>query len=172
MNPNEIPLLPAPDILNEFEGGKFALSNLAAKRARQIKDGAPPMVRVDSNNALTIALTEIAQGKVKAKFPPEQPPAIAEEVGAEVVEAVPQLGLLLPALEAEEVEIIKTLEEGDAHEETLEEEEAVPAETLTDLLAEDHEEAEEAALADEPTLSLTDIAEQESAEGEDEETEE
>ncbi len=37
---------------------------VAAKRARQIKDGARPLVEVDSNNPLTVALHEIAAGKV------------------------------------------------------------------------------------------------------------
>lgn len=37
---------------------------LAAKRARQLKDGAPPLVEPTSPNLLTTALQEIAAGKI------------------------------------------------------------------------------------------------------------
>ena len=37
---------------------------LAAKRARQLKDGAPPLVEPTSTNLLTTALQEIAAGKI------------------------------------------------------------------------------------------------------------
>ncbi len=58
-------ILPDPDTLNQVEYGKFLLANLAAKRAKQIKEGAPPLVRIESNHPLSIALAEIAQGKIK-----------------------------------------------------------------------------------------------------------
>ena len=62
-------MLPSPDILSEFPEGKFVLSNLAAKRAKQLREGAPPLVQVESNHPLTIALAEIAAGKIKAIMP-------------------------------------------------------------------------------------------------------
>ena len=43
---------------------RFALTILAAERARQISKGAPPMVRCDNKSAVT-ALREIAETKVK-----------------------------------------------------------------------------------------------------------
>ena len=62
-------MLPSPDILNEYEYGKFVLSNLAAKRAKQLREGAPPLVNIESSHPLTIALAEIAAGKIKPVIP-------------------------------------------------------------------------------------------------------
>lgn len=42
---------------------RFALTILAAERARQISKGAPPLVRCDNKSAVT-ALREIADSKV------------------------------------------------------------------------------------------------------------
>jgi len=56
----------------DYVGSKYALVVAAAKRARQLKDGAVPLVRCDSHNPLTIALHEIAAGKVIVK-PPGEP---------------------------------------------------------------------------------------------------
>jgi DNA-directed RNA polymerase subunit omega len=43
---------------------RFALTILAAERARQISKGAPPLLRCDNKSAVT-ALREIADSKVK-----------------------------------------------------------------------------------------------------------
>ncbi len=43
---------------------RFALTILAAERARQISKGAPPLLRCDNKSAVT-ALREIAEAKVK-----------------------------------------------------------------------------------------------------------
>ncbi len=43
---------------------RFALTILAAERARQISKGAPPLIRCDNKSAVT-ALREIADVKVK-----------------------------------------------------------------------------------------------------------
>lgn len=43
---------------------RFALTILAAERARQISKGAPPLIRCDNKSAVT-ALREIADSKVK-----------------------------------------------------------------------------------------------------------
>jgi len=45
-------------------GSRFAVVVAAAKRAKQIKDGSPPLVTVKSRNPLTIAMAEISAGKV------------------------------------------------------------------------------------------------------------
>lgn len=50
-------------------GSRFAVVVAAANRAKQIKDGSPPLVEIESNNPLTIALTEIAEGKVIIEAP-------------------------------------------------------------------------------------------------------
>jgi len=48
---------------------KYALVIVAAKRARQLKEGALPMVEVDSANPVTVALEEIAAGKIRFEMP-------------------------------------------------------------------------------------------------------
>ena len=48
-------------------GSSYDLVVAAAKRARQLRDGARPLVDIDSNNPLTIALQEIAEGKIILK---------------------------------------------------------------------------------------------------------
>lgn len=150
-------MLPSPDILNDYEHGKFVLSNLAAKRAKQLREGAPPLVQVDSNHPLTIALAEIAAGKIKPILS-GAPEAIEPTADLPMLidETVPaELGMLLPALDETEAALVTAVGEEDAeadadHEDTI---------SLSDLVEEDDEAA--AIPADEDTLSLTDIAEQE-----------
>ncbi len=162
-------MLPKPDILNDFPHGKFVLSNLAAKRAKQLKEGAPPLVQVDSIHPLTIALAEIAAGKIKpiltgrgeALEAPEMPTLMVDDT------LPAELGMLLPAIDDTEAALISTIEnEGD--------DEGVDGEDLISLsdLVDEEESDEDAATSggDEDTLSLTDIAEAETVdeEGEDE----
>lgn len=118
-------ILPDPNVLNKVEYGKFVLANLAAKRAKQIKEGAPPLVRIDSNHPLSIALAEIAAGKIKPVLDPNAVAAMDEGFD------VPTLDLddddfLLPGLDDEDDD------DGDNEGETL---------TLDDL--EDDEEDDE-----------------------------
>jgi DNA-directed RNA polymerase subunit omega len=158
-------MLPSPDILNNYVHGKFVLSNLAAKRAKQLREGAPQLVQCDSSHPLTIALAEIAAGKIKPIMPsltdsmPKQddlPLLIDENMPAE-------LGMLLPALDESEAALITSVGD-DENELDLEGDEVM---SLSDLVEEDEEEA--AAIAPEDdTLSLSDIAEQETADDEDE----
>ncbi len=162
-------MLPSPDILNEFPEGKFVLSNLAAKRAKQLREGAPALVQVDSNHPLTIALAEIAAGKIRPIMPSlTEPVVIFSDLPILIDETVPaELGMLLPALDEAEVALITTAavmgdddsDDGHDSDEPM---------SLADL-AEDDEDVAPVA-AEDDTLSLSDIAEQESLE--EEETEE
>jgi DNA-directed RNA polymerase subunit omega len=161
-------MLPSPDILNEFALGKFVLSNLAAKRAKQLREGAPPLVQIESNHPLTIALAEIAAGKIKAIMPSAQDQAIIETAETMLIdETVPaELGMLLPALDETEAILVSSTaiagEEDAEHEHDHDETEPI---SLSDLV-EDEEEDAPLAPADDDTLSLSDIAEQETAEEE------
>jgi len=168
------PILPTADILNDYEHGKFVLSNLAAKRAKQLREGAPPLVRVDSHHPLTVALAEIAAGKIKAIFPKEDLTSAAVEgdlSAALVEEAVPgELGILLPALDDLEAELVGVgALLGDDHDD--EEHHADDAPSLSDLLEDATGEPEPERETVEPeadTLSLSDIeAEEEVAEADD-----
>jgi DNA-directed RNA polymerase subunit omega len=157
-------MLPSPDILNEFPQGKFVLSNLAAKRAKQLKEGAPPLVRIDSNHPLTIALAEIAAGKIKPIMPEHQDPLAGGQL-AVIGEIRPaEFGVLLPALDESEAALITAVGEED-HET---EHEGDGDLSLADLVGEEEEEAASTP-AEEETLSLSDIAEEETSEEETEE---
>jgi DNA-directed RNA polymerase subunit omega len=61
-------IYPSPDKIDKQIDSKYALVVLAAKRAKQLKEGSRPRLATDSTNALTIALEEIAEGKVQYKF--------------------------------------------------------------------------------------------------------
>lgn len=161
-------MLPSPDILNEFPEGKFVLSNLAAKRAKQLREGAPALVQVDSNHPLTIALAEIAAGKIRPIMPSlTEPMNITSDLPMLIDENVPaELGMLLPALDETEVALISTAavmgeDDSDDH---LDADEVM---SLADL-AEDDEEVVPP-VSEDDTLSLSDIAEQESLEEEESE---
>ena len=171
-------MLPSPDILNEFPYGKYVLSNLAAKRAKQLREGAPPLVQIESNHPLTIALAEIAAGKIKPILPSALEPQYGDGVERPLVTDEPlpaELGMLLPALDETEVALVSTAaigeedhaEEGD-HEAEVEAG-AEPAVSLADLVGDEEEEEAAPAIAEEETLSLSDIAEQETDEEETEE---
>ncbi|MBX3115404.1 MAG: DNA-directed RNA polymerase subunit omega [Fimbriimonadaceae bacterium] len=102
MSANE-KIFPAPDILNEVEYGKFVLTNLAAKRAKQIKEGAPPLVRIDTNHPLSIALEEIAKGKIKPILGADAQAAELDEDYSALDElGLDDVGLLLPSIEEDE----------------------------------------------------------------------
>jgi DNA-directed RNA polymerase subunit omega len=86
------------DDLMEKVDSKFHLVHLAAKRAREINgyysqlgEGlgqfVPPLVSTDTNKPLSIALEEIAQGKIEgtepSEIPAEDPLAFIEDPGDE-----------------------------------------------------------------------------------------
>ena len=50
-------------------GSMYKLVILAAKRAKELADGAPPLVEFDHKKATSIALEEIRQGRVLYKAP-------------------------------------------------------------------------------------------------------
>jgi DNA-directed RNA polymerase subunit omega len=156
-------MLPSPDILNDFEHGKFVLSNLAAKRAKQLKEGAPPLVRIDSNHPLTIALAEIAAGKIKPIMPEHREPLAGEEIQMIVGEPRPaEFGVLLPALDESEAALVQNVVLGEEdHEAEHIDEDSM---SLSDLVGDEEEVA--VAPAEEETLSLSDIAEEETNEEE------
>lgn len=100
--------------LVERIGSRYALVVAAAKRARQLKDGAPPLVNVPTRNVLTIALYEIAAGLIEISEPPpealqppkrrreEEPPELAAPVFVEtLLEHEGRLGEEDEELEAE-----------------------------------------------------------------------
>lgn len=61
-------IYPSADKIDENIESKYALVILAAKRAKQIKEGARSRINTASLNPLTIALEEIAAGEIKYAF--------------------------------------------------------------------------------------------------------
>jgi DNA-directed RNA polymerase subunit omega len=57
---------PLEELLDQVDS-KYALVLAAAKRARQIKEGGLPLVDVDSANPVSVALEEIATGKLSVE---------------------------------------------------------------------------------------------------------
>lgn len=57
-------IFPSGDAIERNVSSRYSLVVLAAKRAKQIKEGAPVLIDTESTNPLTIALEEIAAGKV------------------------------------------------------------------------------------------------------------
>lgn len=156
-------ILPSADILNDFEHGRFVLSNLAAKRAKQLKEGAPPLVRVESGHPLTIALAEIAAGKIRPKLGSPEPEVVIDDSTVTILSdepLAPELGILLPALDESEAELL-AVEDHDDHDEDAEHD-MTGGPSLADLL-DDAEPADEPVVveAEEGALSLTDLEKEE-----------
>jgi DNA-directed RNA polymerase subunit omega len=57
-------IYPSADTIEDRVGSRYSLVVLAAKRAKQIKEGSPVLIDTESTNPLTIAMEEIAAGKV------------------------------------------------------------------------------------------------------------
>lgn len=139
-------IFPSADKLENW-GNRYALATLAAKRAKQIKSGAPPLINTDSVNPLTIALEEIAAGKISCRVPDyDALPQTTIEPEIEQLLAIPEeLEEEAEALTAEtpsstETEAVSLEEE--LEEEELEEEEEIEEEH--EIWGEDiEEEAEE-----------------------------
>lgn len=158
-------MLPNPDILNDYSLGKFVLSNLAAKRAKQLREGALPLVQIESRHPLTIALAEIAAGKIEPRMFSSVAEPIGETFESSVLgeDIVPgEFGMLLPALDENESVLIDAVGLEDADPE-IEADAVEDGELSLADLAETEEEEVIAADGDNDTLSLSDIAEEEEA---------
>ena len=62
-------IYPSADRLEEKVDCRFTLVVLAARRAKQLREGAPKLIDTPSTNPLTIALEEIAAGAVTYQVP-------------------------------------------------------------------------------------------------------
>ena len=76
-------IYPSADTIEDKVKSRYSLVILAAKRAKQIKEGAPILIETASTNPLTIALEEIAAGKVTViEAPGEMVPQTATPGGS------------------------------------------------------------------------------------------
>ena len=86
-------IYPSADVLDNW-GSKYSLVVLAARRAKQIKSGAPPLIDTHSRNPLTIALEEIAAGKVLCQVADHDIlPKTSQEVEVAQLLAIPTLSV-------------------------------------------------------------------------------
>lgn len=114
-------VLQSTDDLEEYIGNKYSLVIVAAKRARQLKEGHQPLARESSPNPLSVALSEVRDRKLQAIAPPEEDLAPAprdmitslvtgaefdldEELLEEDSDAVDDLAALLVGADEEEAE--------------------------------------------------------------------
>lgn len=75
-------IYPSADTIEHQMGSKYSLVVIAAKRAKQIKEGAPILIETDSTNTLTIAMEEIAAGKVTISLASMTPPETAAQANS------------------------------------------------------------------------------------------
>jgi DNA-directed RNA polymerase subunit omega len=101
-------------------GSRFDLVVAAAKRAGQIQAGNPPLIETTSRNPLTIALEEIAAGKVLLKPPSEE---LLREPDRGVQDYLVRRGSLQDQIVGYTIIDEEAEEEAEAYEEELEEEE-------------------------------------------------
>lgn len=127
-------IYPSADTLEKW-GSKYSLVVLAAKRAKQIKSGAPPLINTTSRNPLTIALEEIAAGKVLCQVADHDIlPKTSQE--AEVAQL-----LAIPTLSLEDEEGAEAVES------------AAVLTDDSDLLVDEEEEEEESEIEDEEEVA-------------------
>lgn len=163
-------MFPSPDVLNNFPYGRFVLANLAAKRAKMLKEGAiSPVVDSESKHPLTIALIEIAREHVKPQFKSDLVAEERPELRLDDIDVAPEL---IPISEPTKGVVIEhvapLLEFEELEEEEHEEDQPVPVTSLDDL---DDEVEEDLPVAEDETasMSLTDFEEQENVAAEEEE---
>ncbi|MFY9257796.1 MAG: DNA-directed RNA polymerase subunit omega [Dethiobacteria bacterium] len=63
-------IYPSIDELLQRVDSKYTLVIAAAKRGRQLRDGATPTIDCDSRKEVTVALHELNEGKVEIEPPP------------------------------------------------------------------------------------------------------
>lgn len=162
---------------------RYALVMAVARRAKQLKEGAPPLVESTSSNPITIALKEISEGLVKVVIPtPEEMEAAAARMAVTRAEVPSAADMLRMASTDDEEPELATGEEAleepaeASDEEALEEAAIVASEeeiekesTSEDAGSEDELEASEAETeAEEPAEKTSAEAEEEEAAIEDE----
>ena len=130
-------IYPSADTLENW-GSKYSLVVLAAKRAKQIKSGAPPLVATTSRNPLTIALEEIAAGKIQCQVADHDIlPKSTQEAEVAQLLAIPTVSLdeevgeetEAMALFSDDTELLAE-EEDEVAEEEEEDEEAEPLDII------------------------------------------
>jgi len=117
-------IFPSVDKLEDKADSRYTLVILAARRAKQLKEGAPKLIETKSNNPLTIALEEIAAGKITYSVPSHDE-SISSQPDRDRAEAMAEAAqqILPPAeviaedqtavidVEAQSVEVVEAVDE-------------------------------------------------------------
>lgn len=158
-------ILQSTDELEEYIGNKYSLVIVAAKRARQLKEGHTAVSRDSSPNPLSVALREVQEQKLQSIAPPEEDLAPAprdviaslvsgadfdldEDMDLDDGDAVDDLAALLIGADDEEEEAAPETEEA--------EDDVLGSGTATEEDAEEEEEE-----SDDSSLDVDDDAEDE-----------
>lgn len=147
-------ILPNPDRLNRFN--KYALVMLAAKRAKHLQEqgiARRSLVKSSSGNPLTIALEEIAAGRLIPSFNPEPLPELMEPEAPETLltaeEFEEAMAKVTMAVEADikgsdnghgDAEVTVEVEDEEEEELELQEEDLAVSDELDEVLGLDDEE--------------------------------
>ena len=120
-------LYPSINEIRKKVDSRYTLVILAAKRARDLVDGKPPLVDCKVNRPVSIAAREINEDLIKVRYPEDKPEEPEEDEAAEAAEA--EEGEEAEAAESEDTEAAEPEEpveeaEADEAEEAAEEAEA------------------------------------------------
>lgn len=149
-------IYPSRDEMEKHMDSKYSLVIAVSKRAKQLKEGAPKLIDTKSTNPITIALEEIAAGKLRIVEPSlEQMEAQARaKAGADVRDTTARLVVpTLADLDEEDVEILDHSGVAD----DVEEEEEEEQETLFPLGIEGEVVTEDIVLDDEDDSAEPDL---------------
>ncbi len=111
-------LYPSINEIKHKADSRYTLVILAAKRARDIVDGKPPLVSCKVNRPVSIAAREINEDMIKVRYPEDKPEEEPEEELEEAAEA--PTGEAAEAAEESEAEAEEAPEEDQAAEEEAE----------------------------------------------------
>lgn len=56
------------ELRKRIPGGKYALTRAISERARQLQSGATPLIKVVTPNPITVAISEVLEGKINFEF--------------------------------------------------------------------------------------------------------
>lgn len=166
---DEAMILQSTDELEDYIGNKYSLVIVAAKRARQIKEGHTPLSRDSSPNPLSIALREVQEQKLQSIAPPEEElaPAPRDVIASLVAGAGFDLDEDLDLEDSDAVDDLAALLIGADEEEEEEAEESDSDDPLaTSSTADSEEESED---SDEESDDEVPLEEAEESDDEDEE---
>jgi DNA-directed RNA polymerase subunit omega len=159
-------ILQSTDELEDYIGNKYSLVIVAAKRARQLKEGHPPIARETSPNPLSIALREVSEHRLQSLAPPpeELAPAPRDVIASLVAGSEFDLDDDMDLDEGDAVDDLAALligaadddeDEADAEEDTADADDEDTAVTLDG--ADDEEDADEEEEAEEDADDTDDV---------------